>query len=71
MYGRLRVRPRSGRIVGTPARQLFNLGETGNAEDIRVALANPGVVHWKPLNIHAAEYTPEHQSQSGLSLGGD
>lgn len=31
-------------------RRLFNLGETGNNEEIAKALAEPGVVFWHPLD---------------------
>ncbi len=39
------------RIAGvkSPSR-LFNLTETGNAEELRVARAKPGVVFWRPLD---------------------
>lgn len=30
--------------------QMFNLGETWNADELRVALADPGAVYWSPIN---------------------
>jgi hypothetical protein len=45
------------RIVGVKSPQaLFNLGETHNALELSVALANPGVVFWAPINDRAAYY---------------
>jgi len=39
------------RITGCKyAYQLFNLGETGNELEVKVALSEPGVVFWKPLD---------------------
>lgn len=34
-------------------RRLFNLGETGNAADIAIATAEPGVVFWRPLDARS------------------
>lgn len=31
-------------------RQLFNLGETANAESVEQALGEPGVIFWRPLD---------------------
>ena len=45
-----------GRIIGTPHRQLFNLGETGNPRELEVALAEPGVVFWRPLDDHTGVF---------------
>lgn len=41
----------AARVAGydRPA-QMFNLCETGNAGECELAIANPGVVFWKPLN---------------------
>ena len=50
-----------GRIMGVPARSLFNICETGNKRELEIARANPGVVYWAPLNIFGAPYTPVHQ----------
>jgi len=38
------------RIVGGTRSEFFNLGETGNKESCAVALAEPGVVFWKPID---------------------
>ena len=38
-----------GAGVNRPA-QLFNLTETGNDQDIAAAMAEPGVVFWRPLD---------------------
>jgi len=40
------VKRRFRRVPG----DLFNLGETGNKEQIAVAMAEPGVVFWKPID---------------------
>jgi hypothetical protein len=45
-----------GRIVGDRPDRLFNLGETGNAEEIRIATAKPGVVFWKSDVAFDAEW---------------
>jgi hypothetical protein len=45
-----------GRIVGCKPRELFNLGETGNPDEIATASAEPGVVFWKPLDDHRGEW---------------
>ena len=36
-------------------RKLFNLGETGNDEECELALAEPGVVFWRPLDQPGCE----------------
>jgi hypothetical protein len=39
------------RVMGVKSpRQLFNLSETGNKEDIAKALSEPYVVFWRPLD---------------------
>lgn len=38
------------RIVGGHKSDLFNLGETGNDDEVETALAHPGVVFWKPID---------------------
>ena len=46
------------RIVGVrSASRLHNLCETGNRRELEVALAEPGVVFWKPLH----DYTDNFQ----------
>jgi hypothetical protein len=42
----------------TSARNLFNICETRNEREMEVALANPHIVLWRPLNIWDSEYTP-------------
>lgn len=37
-------------------RSIHNLCETGNAEEIKVALAKPGVIHWRGLNEYGGEW---------------
>lgn len=41
-----------GRITNEKPSGLFNLSETGNAQDIATALSKPGVVFWKFVNEH-------------------
>lgn len=41
-----------GRILGFDPRRLFNLEETGNAEQIEVATAKPGTIFWRHINDH-------------------
>ena len=38
------------------ASQLFNLCETGNDEELRVALAEPGVIFWRGLDDHQGDW---------------
>ena len=46
------------RIVGVKyPRQLFNLCETGNPKEHRIAMSEPGVVFWKPISDYHAEWT--------------
>lgn len=60
IQGRAVVAARSkaevGRIVGRPPRQLFNLGETGNAEEKAAAEARPGVVLVHSMNRPRGPY---------------
>lgn len=35
---------------------LFNLSETGNAREIEVASASPGIIFWKPIDHHNDEW---------------
>lgn len=39
-----------GRITGQKVSNLFNLCETGNDEELRVALAEPGIIFWRELD---------------------
>ena len=42
------------RIAGVNRpQQLFNLGETGNKEELAAATASPGTIFWRPLNAHS------------------
>ena len=45
-----------GRIMGSSPRQLFNLCETGNAEEIATATAAPGAVFYRALNDYRAPW---------------
>lgn len=45
-----------GEIVGVPYRHLFNLCETGNAHELAICLAEPGVVFVGTLNGPRAAY---------------
>ena len=31
--------------------QMFNLGETGNSQEIEIATSKPGIVFWTSLNV--------------------
>lgn len=37
-------------LVGRTRSHFFNIGETGNKEQVRVAMAEPRVVFWKPID---------------------
>lgn len=44
------------RIVGENSpKKLFNLGETGNAHEMRTALAKPRTVFWQPYHSRNGE----------------
>jgi hypothetical protein len=52
------------RVVGvkSPAR-LFNFCETGNAREIEIATAEPGVVFWSPLDSRrSGEWTADREA---------
>jgi len=40
----------------TSPRRLFALCETGNTEEVEIALAMPGIVFWKPLDARASSF---------------
>jgi hypothetical protein len=42
-------------------RQLFNLGETGNDNELRIATASPGVVFWRPIDAKDETYKANAQ----------
>lgn len=47
----------AARVAGKKwAHQLFNFGETGNEQDIAAAMAQPGVVLWRPLDDRTGEW---------------
>lgn len=37
--------------------QMFNLAETGNARDVATAMAEPGVIFWRPINDYEGAFT--------------
>ena len=37
--------------------QMFNLGETGNREEIETAMAQPGVVFWRSIDTHRGPWS--------------
>ena len=39
-------------------RQMFNLGETGNAGEIAKATTSPGTIFWCPLDQHPRDFKP-------------
>lgn len=43
-------RAAAARVTHRLPYQLFNLCETANNEERRIALATPGVIHWCPLD---------------------
>lgn len=46
------------RIVGVKSPSyLWNLGETGNTAEVAIAMADPGVVFWKPIDAPAGDFT--------------
>jgi len=50
-------RAAAARIAGARSpRQLFNLSETGNADELATALAEPGAVFWQPLDAYSATW---------------
>lgn len=38
-------------ILGCKKSELMNLGETGNEQEIRLAMKEPGVVLWRSINV--------------------
>jgi hypothetical protein len=56
-----RSRAEVGRIVDRKPSALFNLEETGNDEELKVALAQPGVVFWRGLDEWGVPFQQEPQ----------
>lgn len=47
----------AARVAGIKPHYLRTYGcETGNPEELRVALADPGVVYWRPLDDYKGDY---------------
>ena len=58
----------AARIARSTVGRLFNLGETGNSSELEAALTDPGVVYWKPLNIHRHEFTADESTRQSPAL---
>lgn len=43
------------RIVGVKSPKSLDLCETGNEEEIRVAMAEPGVIFWQNINARTGD----------------
>ena len=47
-------------------RQLFNLGETGNAKEIEVAMSKPGIIFWRPYDSRSGKWVESPSASPAL-----